>query len=198
MKWLAMVLAMLFVAASGVAADATPEAIVKSTVEEVLTVIQKTKDRRALRELAEQKVVSQFDFREMTRLAVGPAWRDATPQQQKALEDAFRSLLVSTYTAALSRAGGTERTVEVKPAQPQQGQDDVVVKTFVKEPGRQPLEIDYRMAKRDETWKVYDVLVENLSLVTTYRSSFAEEIKRSGIDGLIKALNEKNRSGSKS
>ncbi len=192
-----MALAAFLVAGTVTAADVTPDAMVKSTVEDVLGVIKQNKDRRALRELAEQKVVSHFDFKEMTRLAVGQAWRDANPAQQQALEDAFRSLLVSTYTSALSRVAGAERSVEVKPVQPQRGQADVVVKTLVKEAGRQPVAIDYRMTNNAGSWKIFDVMVENLSLVTTYRSSFSEEIGRSGIDGLIKALNEKNRSLSK-
>ncbi|MBI3936300.1 MAG: ABC transporter substrate-binding protein [Betaproteobacteria bacterium] len=169
-----------------------PDVLVKNTVNEVLSVIQQNKHRRVLRELAEKKVLPHFDFREMTRLAVGRAWRDASAAQQQALENNFRSLLVATYTTALSQTTGTSQTVEVRPLHLKPGDGDVTVKTLVREPGRQPVAIDYRMKATPAGWKVYDVIVENLSLVTNYRGSFTAEIGRSGIDGLIKTLNEKN------
>jgi len=128
----------------------------------------------------------------MTQLAVGKFWREASPAQQKSLEDAFRTLLVNTYTASLSVASTGKEQVEVKPTETK-GQNDVVVRTLVRTPNRQPIPVDYRMTKNADGWKVYDVIVENLSLVTNYRSSFASEIQRSGIDGLIKALESKNR-----
>ncbi|MFN7086436.1 MAG: phospholipid-binding protein MlaC [Burkholderiales bacterium] len=175
------------------AAESAPDALVKATVDEVLSVIKQTKDKRTLHELAEKKVLPHFDFQAMTRLAVGRSWREATPAQQKALENAFRSLLVSTYTTALSQSNTSNPVVEVKPLRFGPSDTDVTVKTLVKEPGRQPIAIDYRMAKTPAGWKVYDVVVENLSLVTNYRGSFNSEITRSGIDGLIKVLEDKNR-----
>ena len=184
----------LFAAFTVRAAEALPDALVKSTVDEVLSVIKQNKDKRTLHDLAEQKVLPHFDFEKMTRLAVGRAWRDANPAQRKALVSAFRSLLVSTYTAALSQSSSTKQTVEVKPAPVGPGDEDVTVKTVVKESGRPPIPIDYRMSKTPSGWKVYDVVVENLSLVTNYRSSFNSEINRSGLDGLIKALEAKNKS----
>ena len=174
------------------AAD-TPDALVKSTADDVLSIIRTTKDKKALRDAAEKKVLPHFDFRAMTQLAVGRYWREATPAQQKALEDAFRQLLVNTYTASLSVAATGKESVEVKPAEAKPGDNDVVVRTLVRTPNRpQPIPVDYRMTRSGEGWKVYDVIVENLSLVTNYRSSFASEIQRSGIDGLIKALQAKN------
>jgi phospholipid transport system substrate-binding protein len=158
----------------------------------VLSVIRTTKDKKTLRELAEKKVVPNFDFRAMTQLAVGRHWREASPAQQKALEDAFRTLLVNTYTASLNVAATGKESVEVKPSEPKPGEIDVIVRTLVRTPNRQPIPVDYRMTKGPDGWKVYDVIVENLSLVTNYRSSFASEIQRSGIDGLIKALQAKN------
>ena len=175
------------------AADTAPDALVKSTVDEVMAVIKQNKDKQALRALAEQKVLPYFDFKHMTRLAVGAGWRQANPAQQQALETGFRTLLVNTYTNALSVVATGSQTVEVKPAQAKAGQDEVIVKTTVKEPGKPPIAIDYRMAKSADGWKVFDVVVENMSLVTNYRGSFASEISRSGIDGLIKVLDEKNR-----
>lgn len=183
----------LFVAFAVQAAETLPDALVKSTVDEVLLVIKQNKDKNALHDLAEKKVLPHFDFQRMTQLAVGRAWREANLAQKQALENAFRSLLVSTYTTALSQASNANQTVEVKPAPVKPGDDDITVKTLVKEPGRQPIPIDYRMAKTPSGWKVYDVVVENLSLVTNYRGSFNTEISRSGIDGLIKTLEAKNK-----
>lgn len=178
---------------AAVAADTAPDALVKSTVSEVMSVLQQTKDKRKLLELAEQKVLPNFDFTEMTRLAVGRSWRDANDAQKKALENAFRSLLVNTYTAALTQAAKSDQTVEVKPARVQSDQKEVVVHTMVKESGRPPIPIDYNMRRTASGWKVQDVVVENLSLVTNYRSTFASEVAKGGIDGLIKSLEAKNR-----
>jgi phospholipid transport system substrate-binding protein len=176
-----------------VQAQVAPEVLVRTTVNEVLGVIKQNKERPTLHDLAEKKVLPHFDFTAMTRLAVGRYWRDASEAQKKALENGFRSLLVSTYVTALSQSANAHRTVEVKPVELKPGQDDVTVRTLVREPGRQPIAIDYRMALASGGWKVYDVVVENLSLVTNYRGSFASEITRSGIDGLIRSIEEKNR-----
>ena len=183
----------VLMAASGVhAADGAPDALVKTNVEEVLSVIKQNKDKRTLQELAERKVLPHFDFGTMTQLAVGKAWREASQDQQKRLENAFRGLLVNTYTAALNHSAAANATVEVKPAQVNPEQDDVTVKTMAKQSGKQPVAIDYRMKRSASGWKVYDVVVENLSLVTTYRDSFSAEIGRSGVDGLIKTIEAKN------
>ena len=175
------------------AQQTAPDALVKSTVNEVMAVLKENKDKRKLLELAEQKVLPHFDFTEMTRLAVGRAWRDANDAQKKALENAFRSLLVNTYTAALTQAAKSDQTVEVKPARLPADAKETVVRTIVKEPGRPAIPIDYSMRRTDKGWKVYDVVVENLSLVTNYRSTFSSEVARGGIDGLIKSLEDKNR-----
>ena len=187
---------MCFVSAHAADSNA-PDAVVRATVDEVLAAIKQTKDPRALRELAEQKVVPHFDFKRMTQLAVGAQWRQATPAQQQELENAFRTLLVNTYTNALSTATTGSPTVDIKPAQSKPGQDETVVRTVVKQSGKEPVSIDYRMEKAGDGWKVFDVTVENLSLVTNYRDSFASEISRSGVDGLIKVLQEKNRANAK-
>ena len=183
---------LLLTVMSAYGADGEPAALVKSNVDEVLAVIKQNKDRRALNELAERKIAPHFDFQAMTRLAVGRSWRDATPAQQQKLEAAFRGLLVKTYTAALSQPGLSNVAVEVRPVQVKQGQDEVTVKSVAKQSGKPPVTIDYRMARSSNGWKVFDVIVENLSLVTNYRDSFAAEIGRSGIDGLIKTLETKN------
>ena len=188
MMWL-----LLIPAPAVLAADAAPDALVKSTVDEVMAVIKQNKDKQALRALAEQKVLPHFDFKRMTQLAVGAPWRQANPAQQQALENSFRTLLVNTYTNALSLSATGNQTIEIKPAQVKADQNEVTVKTKVKDPGKPPIAIDYRMARAADGWKVFDVVVEDLSLVTTYRGTFASEVSRSGIDGLIKVLDEKNR-----
>lgn len=192
LKCFCMILAMG--CAPGVAAQgqaSPPDVMVRNGVNEVLAEIKKNPDARTLQSYAEHKLLTQFDFTAMTRLATGRAWRQATPAQKIALENAFRTLLVRTYTTALSQVTGTY-TVEVKPALMRAGDSEAVVKTLVKGSDRAPVPIDFRLSKAADGWKVYDVVVENLSLVTNYRSSFHSEISRSGIDGLIKAIEEKN------
>lgn len=173
------------------AADTAPDALVRKAVDEVLSVIKETKDQRTLVDLAEKKVLLHFDFRQMTQLAVGRPWAQADAAQKEALERGFRTLLTRTYTTALSRASGATK-VDIKPAQVKPGDPEAVVRTLVNEPGRKPFSIDYRMKNGSGGWKVYDVVVENLSIVTNYRSSFQSEVNRSGIDGLIKSIESKN------
>ncbi len=176
-------------------AQTAPDALVRTTVEEVLAILKQNQDRRTLQDVAEKKVLPHFDFRVMTQTAMGKSWRDATPEQQKALENAFRTLLVRTYTTALAESANVERRIEVRPLQMKPGDDYTTVRTLVREPGRQPLSIDYRMTLTDKTWKVTDIVAENASLVINYRGTFASEIGRGGIDGLIKALEDKNKQG---
>ena len=192
---------MALLGGAALASTEPPDALVKRTVEEVLQVIKQNPDRAALQQLAEQKVLPNFDFREMTQLAVGANWRKASPQQQAALESGFRKLLVNIYTSSLAQSGRPqgERTLEVKSLPPQAGkQDEATVKTVVKDPDGKRVAIDYRMASRGGQWKVYDVLVEGVSLVTNYRTSFDGEVNKGGVDGLIKALEQKNRGTVKS
>ena len=191
----AMLLAVVSLTVPSAHAQTAPDVLVRSTVEEVLGVLKQNKDRRALQDIVEKKVLLHFDFRAMTQLAMGKAWREATPAQQQSLENAFRTLLVRTYTTALADTAGVDRKVEVKPAQLKPGEDYTVVRTVVKEAGRPPLAIDYRMVLVDKTWKVTDIVAENVSLVINYRGTFNSEITRSGIDGLIKVLEDKTRQG---
>ncbi len=186
--------ALLWAAPSHAADTSTPEALVKSTVEDVLGAIRQTQDRAALRKVAEQKVLPYFDFAQMTRLAMGPSWRKATPEQQQTLVDGFRELLVNTYPNALIQAGsGSGRTVDVKPGPPAKG-SSAAVRTEINEAGKPPLHIDYRLTNESGSWKVYDVIVEGVSLVTNYRSEFADQVAKTGIDGLIKSLKDRNAS----
>lgn len=176
-------------------AQTAPDVLVRTTVEDVLAILKQNQDRRTLQDVAEKKVLPHFDFRVMTQTAMGKSWRDATPEQQKALENAFRTLLVRTYTTALADSANVERKIEVRPLQMKSGDDYTTVRTLVREPGRQPLSIDYRMTLTDKTWKVTDIVAENASLVINYRGTFASEIGRGGIDGLIKTLEDKNKQG---
>ena len=184
-------LSALLLAFCAPAQETAPDALVKGLVGEVIEVVAQNKDSRALVDLAEKKVVAHFDFKRMTQLAVGRSWAEASPTQQAALERAFRTLLVRTYAAALAQTSGKTR-VDVKSPSLSPGDTEAMVRTVVNEPGRKSFTIDYRMAKASGGWKVYDVVVENLSLVTNYRSSFQSEISRSGVDGLIKTIEAKN------
>ncbi len=192
MRCVGAVLALVCAASGAVQAQGkAPDELVREGVTEVLSEIKKNPEPRALQEFAERKLLSQFDFTAMTRLATGRAWRQATDAQKKALENAFRTLLVRTYTTALSQVTGNF-TVDVKPVAVRPEDTDTVVKTLVKGSDRPPVPIDFRMTRASDSWKVYDVVVENLSLVTNYRSSFQSEISRTGIDGLIKVIEDKN------
>jgi len=177
------------------AADVAPDALVKQVTQDVLTVLKKDKDiqsgnRKKIFDLVETKVLPHFDFTRMTQLAVGKNWRTATPDQQKQLTDQFRSLLVRTYAVSLSNY--KNQTVDYKPLNAQPGDTDVTVKTLIIQPGGEPIPVDYSMWKTPHGWKVYDIDIANASLVTTYRGQFNNEIRQSGIDGLIKKLADKN------
>lgn len=179
-------------------AQTAPDVLVRNTVSEVLLLLQQDKGQQELQGLVEQKVLPHFDFRVMTQTAMGKSWREASPAQQAALENAFRALLVRTYTAALTDAAKVDRTVDVKPLQLKSGEDYATVHTLVKEAGKPPLNLDYRMTLTGQTWKVTDIVAENVSLVINYRGTFNSEIGRSGIDGLIKVLEDKNRQNAQS
>lgn len=182
------------------AAETAPDVLAKNTTQEVLALIKQDKDiqsgsQKKLLDLVEAKVLPHFDFTHMTRLAVGKNWRTASPEQQKALVNEFRTLLVRTYSNSL--AAYKNQVIEFKPFKMQPGETDVTVKTQVNQPGGQPIPIDYSMEKLPEGWKVYDVTVDGVSLVVNYRGSFATEVRQGGIDGLIKTLVAKNQSSAK-
>jgi len=175
-----------------VATDAAPGLVVKARAAEVLSLMQRAANKHALRRLAERTLLPRFDFGQMTRLAVGAAWFKASQKQQRALENGFRALLVSTYTTSLSSGASADMQLEVKPVR-HSSTHEVIVKTLIKRAGAPAAAIDYAMEHQRSGWKVYDVLVDGVSLMTTYRETFIEELGRSGIDGLIKALNGKDR-----
>lgn len=194
-----LLLTVLFCGVPVQAADLAPDALVKATTEEVLSIVRQDRDiqsgdRKKILDLLDAKVLPLFDFGRMTRLAVGRPWREATPTQRQALTGHFRELLVRTYSAAFSSYTYQSQSVEFKPFRMENGATDVKVGTAIIRPNTPPLPVDYGMYKTPDGWKVYDVVVEGVSLVTTYRGTFSDEIRRGGIDGLIKSLEDKNRS----
>jgi phospholipid transport system substrate-binding protein len=178
-------------------AQEAPDALVKRVAEDTLQTIRSDKELQAgnqakIKQVIETKLVPNFDFMRMTSLAMGRNWRTATPEQQKQLADQFRTLLVRTYSGALSSY--RDNTMDYKPLRMNAGDTDVVVRTAVQRPGQTPVQIDYSMEKTPEGWKAYDVIVAGVSLVTNYRDEFNDTVKSSGVDGLIKALAQKNQS----
>lgn len=195
-NWLLLLVFFLSAVGAARADEVAPDVLVKRTTDEVLSILKQDKsaagaDRKKVLDLVQAKVLPHFDFTRMTRLAVGRYWRQATPAQQQELVEQFRSLLVRTYSTSLSAY--KNQTIEFKPFRMGAGDTDVTVKTQVVQPGGQPIPIDYSMEKTPDGWKVYDVAIDGVSLVINYRGSFGEEIRRSGIDGLIKAMAQKNR-----
>jgi phospholipid transport system substrate-binding protein len=179
------------------AQDVAPDALVKSLSNEVIGIIKQDKDIKAgdrtkINELVDAKVLPHFNFDHMTALAMGRNWPKANAQQKKQLTGEFRTLLVRTYSGAL--ATYKNEVIEFRPFHAGAGATDVTVRTQVKQPGSEPIGIDYNMEKTPDGWKVYDVTVAGVSLVTNYRDSFNTEIRNGGVDGLIKSLAAKNHS----
>jgi len=173
-----------------------PDALAKSVTDEVLAVLRTDRDIQAgnqkkVVDLVEKKVLPHFNFVRMTQLAVGRHWREASPEQQKKLVGEFRMLLVQTYAATFTAY--KDQVIEYRPLRSQPGDTEVVVKSQIQQPGGRPITVDYRMHRLDSGWKVYDVVVGELSLVQNYRGSFETEGRKGGIDGLIKTLADKNR-----
>jgi phospholipid transport system substrate-binding protein len=194
-KLIALVSAVLL--ASPALAQEAPDVLVKRVTEEVLEIVRKDRDiqngstQKAI-ELVDQKVLPHFDFRHMTALAVGKDWKKASPGQQQQLTAEFKTLLVRTYSNALTSY--KNQKIVYKPFRMNPGDSEVLVRTEVIQPGSKPVQIDYNLEKADAGWKVYDVVVAGISLVTNYRDQFAQEVRSGGIDGLIAAIAAKNKS----
>ncbi len=189
----------IFWFAPATAADSAmaPDALAKSVTEEVLAIIRADKDIQAgnqkkVLDLVETKIVPHFNFAGMTRIALGKNWSQANAEQRKALTNEFRALLIRTYTTAFTQY--KNQTVEYRPLRLAPSDNDVVVKSFIKQPSGQPIAVDYNMEKTDAGWKVYNLKIEGISLVENYRNTFNTEIQKSGIDGLIKTLADRNKS----
>jgi len=172
-----------------------PDQLIKNTVDEVIAIIKQDKDIQAgdqkkIIALVDAKVLPHFDFVRMTRLAVGKYWRSATPEQQQTLTAEFRDMLVRTYTKVFTVY--RDQTVEMKPFRMQADETEVTVKTAINKPGAQPIPVDYQMEKLADGWKVFDISIEGVSMVMSYRGTFASQIQEGGIDSLIKTLADKN------
>jgi phospholipid transport system substrate-binding protein len=196
MSTLLKVIALWAVLAVPVAAqELGPEELVKKITQDVLEAIKGDKqlaagDRQKAVKLAEEKILPHIDFEEATRLAVGRGWAQATPEQKKKLVQEFRSMLVRTYSNAIGAYEG--QTMKVQPVRTKPGDTEVTVHNQFIRPGGKPVLIDYSMRKTPQGWKIYDIVVEGVSLVLTYRSEFDQVVKQEGIDGLIKRLSQKN------
>lgn len=192
---LSLLLSIFVVASPAFAQDAGPDALVKKVTEDVLTVVRQDKDiqsgntKKAIA-LVETKVLPHFNFQHMTALAMGRDWSKATPEQKVRLAEEFKTLLVRTYSNSLTSY--KNQTVVYKPSKMQGGDTDVVIKTEILQPGNKPVQLDYALEKLGDGWKVYDVIVAGISLVTNYRDTFAQEVRANGVDGLIKMLSSKN------
>ncbi len=173
-----------------------PDMLAKSVTDEVMAIILADKDiqsgnQRKVLDLVEAKVAPHFNFARMAQLAMGKNWRQASAEQQKVLTNEFRILLVRTYTTAFTQY--KNQTVEYRPLRLAPADTDAVVKSVIKQPGGQPIPVDYGMEKTDKGWKVYDVKIEGISLIENYRNTFNSEVQKHGVDGLIKALADKNK-----
>lgn len=174
-----------------------PDVLVKEVTEDVLNTLRtdpsiKAGDAAKAAELVETRVLPHFDFTRMTALALGKEWRATTPEQKRALIEEFRTLLVRTYSNALT--GYRNQTIEYRPFKMGAADTDVTVRTQIVQPGGRPIPLDYALEKKEDGWKVYDVMVSGVSLVTNYRETFAAEIRAGGVDGLLKTLRAKNAS----
>jgi phospholipid transport system substrate-binding protein len=179
------------------AQDLAPDALVKNVTLEVVDLISKDKEiksgsRGKLVAVIEEKVLPHFNFTAMTALAMGQNWAKATADQKKQLTEQFRTLLVRTYASAL--AAYSEQKFDFRPLRAKPTDTDVTVNVRVLQPGAQPVTLDYSMEKTANGWKVYDVMVGGVSLVANYRTEFANTVRASGVDGLIRDLQTKNKS----
>ena len=191
-----VLLSTLLLAPTTWASEIRPDILVINTAEEILAIIKRDKDiqsgnKAKMLDLVETKILPHFNFTRMTRLAMGKNWRKAAPGQQREIVNQFRTLLVRTYYKALSVY--SDHTIKVTPLKNIDGNKDVTVKTQLIQNQGKAVQIDYSMEKNGSSWKVYDVTVAGISLVINYRGSFNSQIRKGGVDGLLKTLTEKNR-----
>jgi phospholipid transport system substrate-binding protein len=194
MRLATLVLSFLL-AAPALAQELAPDELVRKVTADVLDAIKSDKqlqagDRKKALALAEQKILPHVDFRESARLAVGKSWSRATPEQQDQLVNEFRSMLVRIYSNAIDVYRG--QTMRVQPVRLAPGATDVTVRNQFLRSGQPPVPVDYAMKKTPGGWMIYDITVDGVSLVLTYRDEFDQIIRVSGVDGLIKRLMEKN------
>ena len=178
--------------------EMAPDRLVDQTVKEVIDIINKDADlkngnKEKMLDLIETKIVPHFNFTRMTQLAMGQHWTKSVPEQQNKLVDEFRTLLVRTYSNALTSY--SDEIIKVKPLPALGDKTETMVRTVVMQgKGKEPVPIDYSMEKKPDGWKVYDVTVAGVSLVTNYRGTFNSQVRKGGVEGLLKALSDKNKS----
>lgn len=192
---LGMTLAVALVSNSALAQEA-PDALVRRISLEVLDAAKTDKSLQSrnigrVRELVESKILPYTDFQKTTAMVAGRFWREATPEQKTRLTEEFRNLLIHTYSGALSQVKDLQ--LEFSPLRADPADTDVEVRSRVVQPGREPIQMNYRLEKTADGWKIYDVNVLGAWLIETYKNTFAAEVNRGGIDGLIRTLAEKNR-----
>ncbi len=195
-----LALAMMLGATGALADDLDPETLVRTTSDRMIVVLKEQHELikaepERLYGLVDDIVLPHFDFERMARWVLGKYWRTATPEQQQRFVNEFRTLLVRTYGTALLEFRDQE--VRFLPVRMAAGSEDVTVRTEVVKPGGIPIPISYSMFRREDGWKVYDVAIDGISLVSNYRSSFSTEIKGQGMDALIQRLVERNAKGGK-
>ncbi len=188
---------MMFACSAVAQATVPADVFVKSVADDVLAIIKKYKDMQGGNQekifaLAEEKIVPNFNFDHVCKLVLGKNFSKASKEQQDAFEQEFRRLLIRTYASALSKY--RNQTIEYKPLREGADDKDVVVKTLILQPGVQPLGVDYNLELVGDVWKVYDITIEGVSLVTNYRGQFSNELRQGGMDGLIQKLADKNKS----
>ncbi len=184
------------------AADEAPDALIVRIGNEVLEAAKadksiKSGDTTQIVALVDTKVLPNMNFQRMTASAVGRAWREATPEQQKRLQEEFKTLLVRTYSGALAQV--TDQSISAKPLRASPEDKEVTVRTEIRGRGN-PIQLDYRLEKtpgQGAGWKIYDINVLGVWLIETYRSQFGPEINAKGIDGLIESLSSRNKSNAK-
>ena len=194
-KLVNMVAVLLCMAGAAQAEAVAPDELIRITAQDVLEIVKQDKDIQAgnqkkILDLVDAKVLPHFDFVRMTQLAMGKHWRSASNEQKQALVTEFRNMLVRTYTKAFTVY--RDQTIEFKPFRMAAGETEVTVKTSINKPGQPPIPVDYEMRKTANGWKAFDVTIEGVSMVTSYRGTFDTEIQKNGIDGLIKMLSDKN------
>lgn len=189
-------LGLLMIVPVAFAQEDSPDALIQGVTEDVLRIVRQDKEiqggnaQKAI-DLVEEKVLPHFNFQRMTALAVGRDWNKASAEQKQRLADEFKTLLVRTYSNALT--GYRNQTIRYRPTRMQAGAVDVTVRSEIVQPGNKPIQLQYSVEKQGDGWKVYDVVVAGVSLVSNYRNTFNQEVSANGIDGLIKMLAEKNK-----
>lgn len=185
----------LFAGVSIANAEVAPDVLVKQTADDVLAIIKNDKEIQAgnqqkLFAVAEEKILPNFDFDRVCRMVLGKNWKSATAEQQAIFQKEFRSLLLRTYASALGKY--KDQVIEYKPMRSEPDAKNVTVKTQILQTGSQPIAVEYSLVKGANGWKVYDIVIEDVSLVTNYRSQFSNEIRQNGLDSLNKKLTDKN------